>query len=262
MRTGPAGVACRSLPHKARSWQAKAIHEAAEAPDEPPRTDATTEMGTRQAVFESPCPGNTIDPLLVSLLLSLALLRPPSPSLAWLASLAFFASFVAFGSCAFLTSLASVVSFTCFASFSPAAARRPRTSTKRPICAPQIPSSWCAAVPAPISEVPYFGTSLPFNIISTGTIGNSLVSYYVWAHDKHTSSRIRRSLQLNLLVVIILVQGVAMFSCYLQWKVYHTITWDTLVKYNTIIGLGLVAPEARDASACRGRVLLGVVVGW
>lgn len=89
-----------------------------------------------------------------------------------------------------------------------------------------------------------------------------MVSYYVWAHDKHTSSRIRRSLQLNLLVVIILVQGVAMFSCYLQWKVYHTITWDTLVKYNTIIGLGLVAPEARDASACRGRVLLGVVVGW
>merc|ERR1719436_962238 len=38
-------------------------------------------------------------------------------------------------------------------------------------------------------EVPYFGTSLPFNIIATGTVGCSLVSYRVWGHEKHSSQR-------------------------------------------------------------------------
>merc|ERR1719487_209358 len=56
-------------------------------------------------------------------------------------------------------------------------------------------------------EVPYFGTSLPFNIISTGTVGCSLVSYHVWCHEKHSSNRIRWHFRLNLIAVMILVEG-------------------------------------------------------
>merc|ERR1719506_3136199 len=68
-------------------------------------------------------------------------------------------------------------------------------------------------------EVPYFGTSLPFNIISTGTVGCSLVSYHVWCHEKHSSSRIRWHMRLNLLCVMVLVQGMVAFVCVLQWQV-------------------------------------------
>jgi len=93
-------------------------------------------------------------------------------------------------------------------------------------------------------EVPYFGTSLPFNIISTGTVGCSCVCYYVWCHEKHTANRIRRSLQLNLLVVIIIVELVTVGSCYLQYKYYHTITFERMQNYCLIVLLGLVAPEA------------------
>merc|ERR1719330_270607 len=93
-------------------------------------------------------------------------------------------------------------------------------------------------------EAPYFGTSLPFNIISTGTIGCTIVSYYVWCHEKHTSNRIRRALQLNLLVGIVIVESVTIGACYLQWKVYHTIEFGRVVNYSLIVALGLCAPEA------------------
>merc|ERR1719204_255100 len=93
-------------------------------------------------------------------------------------------------------------------------------------------------------EVPFFGTSLPFNIISTGTLGCSCVCYSVWAHEKHSSQRIRRHLQLNLFMVMIVVQAAAAFACYLQWRLYHTITFQTMLNYNFIIAMGLSAPEA------------------
>lgn len=93
-------------------------------------------------------------------------------------------------------------------------------------------------------EVPYFGTALPFNIIASGTLGCSVVSYYVWCHEKHTSNRIRRSLQLNLLCVMIFVQASVVFACYLQWQVYHLINYDTFWNYCMITLLGLCAPEA------------------
>jgi len=92
-------------------------------------------------------------------------------------------------------------------------------------------------------DVPYLGTSLPFNIISTGTLGCAAVSYHVWAHNSHETWRIRRHMQLNLFVVVILVQAAATFSCYLHWHVYRMITYERMVNYSVIVALGLVSPE-------------------
>eukprot|EP00931_Biecheleriopsis_adriatica_P104353 TRINITY_DN79034_c0_g1_i1.p1 TRINITY_DN79034_c0_g1~~TRINITY_DN79034_c0_g1_i1.p1 ORF type:complete len:1002 (+),score=189.30 TRINITY_DN79034_c0_g1_i1:144-3149(+) len=100
-----------------------------------------------------------------------------------------------------------------------------------------------------IHKMPYFGTALPFAIISTGTIGNSFVAYKVWCHEKHSSNRIRRSLQLNLLIVVIFVELVVIGYCWLHWHVYRTITFDELVNYCLIILLGLISPEL-CASIC------------
>merc|ERR1719491_2562247 len=74
-------------------------------------------------------------------------------------------------------------------------------------------------------EVPYFGTSLPFNIISTGTLGCSVVSYYVWVKENYAPSRIRFNLRLNLIAVMIFVEAVVVGSCYLQWKRFRTISF-------------------------------------
>merc|ERR1719277_2035289 len=40
-----------------------------------------------------------------------------------------------------------------------------------------------------------------------------------------------------------IVQGVAVFSCYLQWKVYHTISYQRMMNYDLIILMGLLSPE-------------------
>lgn len=93
-------------------------------------------------------------------------------------------------------------------------------------------------------EVPSFGTSLPFNIISTGTLCCSAVSYHVWCHEKHTSTRIRHSLRLNLFIVMFVVLCVASAMNYMQWKVYHTISFSRMINYDIIIFLGLISPEA------------------
>jgi len=92
-------------------------------------------------------------------------------------------------------------------------------------------------------EVPYFGTSLPFNIISTGTICCSLATYYVWAHERHSSNRIRNSLRLNLFLIMLIVEGTVATSCYLHWKVWKTISFDQMIAYDLITLMGLVAPE-------------------
>jgi Na+/H+-translocating membrane pyrophosphatase len=92
-------------------------------------------------------------------------------------------------------------------------------------------------------DVPYFGTSLPFNIISTGTFACSIVSYYVWVKNNHTPSRIRMHLRLNLLFVMIFVLlGVSM-ACYWQHVVWRTISYERMVNYIVITALGLLAPE-------------------
>lgn len=92
-------------------------------------------------------------------------------------------------------------------------------------------------------DVPYFGTSLPFNIISTGTLGCSLATYYVWCHDSHSPARIRNQVRLNLLFVMALVQGVCALVCYLHWSRWHTISYTRMVNYDLIILLGLLSPE-------------------
>jgi len=98
-------------------------------------------------------------------------------------------------------------------------------------------------------DVPYFGCSLPFNIISTGTIGCSVISYHVICHEKHSSNRIRMHLRFNLLMIMVFVEGVVCVVCYLQWKVFHTITAARMTNYDIIVALGLCAPEL-CASIC------------
>eukprot|EP00913_Durusdinium_trenchii_P001169 g1075.t1 len=83
-----------------------------------------------------------------------------------------------------------------------------------------------------IHKVPYFGTSLPFALISTGTLGCTAVCYKVRCFEKDTARRIRRSLQCNLFAVILLVQAAAVGYCYLHWRIYHTISFDELIGYN------------------------------
>eukprot|EP00930_Biecheleria_cincta_P016869 TRINITY_DN13580_c0_g1_i1.p1 TRINITY_DN13580_c0_g1~~TRINITY_DN13580_c0_g1_i1.p1 ORF type:complete len:524 (-),score=98.72 TRINITY_DN13580_c0_g1_i1:129-1700(-) len=61
--------------------------------------------------------------------------------------------------------------------------------------------------------------------------------------------RIRRSLQVNLLAVIIFVQGVVIGYCFLHYRYYRTITFDELINYNIVIFAGLAAPET-CASIC------------
>jgi len=98
-------------------------------------------------------------------------------------------------------------------------------------------------------KAPYFATSLPFAMISTGTIGCSMVCYKVFAHEKHNAKRLRRALQFNLILVICFVQGVVTGYCYLHWRIYHTIDLDEFINYSVITFSGLVAPEA-CASIC------------
>ena len=98
---------------------------------------------------------------------------------------------------------------------------------------------WCRHNPASVSagQVPYIGTSLPFAIISTGTLGCTAVCYkagnrsslsqisplkldfvlQVRCFEKDTARQIRRSLQCNLFGVILFVQG-AVFGCPLEPK--------------------------------------------
>lgn len=92
-------------------------------------------------------------------------------------------------------------------------------------------------------EVPYLGTGLPFNIISTGTLGCALACYYVWCHDKHSHNRIRNALRLNLLFVIVVVQGVASTLTFTHYYYYHTISFSRMIQYDVIIFLGLCSPE-------------------
>eukprot|EP00933_Yihiella_yeosuensis_P075135 TRINITY_DN8433_c1_g1_i3.p1 TRINITY_DN8433_c1_g1~~TRINITY_DN8433_c1_g1_i3.p1 ORF type:complete len:628 (+),score=90.62 TRINITY_DN8433_c1_g1_i3:88-1971(+) len=96
---------------------------------------------------------------------------------------------------------------------------------------------------AKIHEVPYFGTSLPHAIISTGTLGCALASYKVKSHERHSAARIRRNMQLNLFIIMAFVQGVVTGYSYLHWKVYRTITYGQMMNYSVITALGLCAPE-------------------
>jgi len=98
-------------------------------------------------------------------------------------------------------------------------------------------------------EAPHFGTSLPFVVISTGTLGCTAASYRVWAHASHETWRIRRHMQLNLLLVMALVEGVVALYCYLHWRVYHQISEEHAVSCCAVIALGLAAPEL-CASVC------------
>lgn len=98
-------------------------------------------------------------------------------------------------------------------------------------------------------EVPYFGTSLPFNIISTGTLGCSVVSYYIWVKNGYNANRIRMHLRLNLLIVAVWVQLNVIGICYLHWTLWKTISFERMWHYIVIVFLGLIAPEI-CASLC------------
>eukprot|EP00928_Gymnodinium_smaydae_P040403 TRINITY_DN27401_c0_g1_i1.p1 TRINITY_DN27401_c0_g1~~TRINITY_DN27401_c0_g1_i1.p1 ORF type:complete len:983 (-),score=246.68 TRINITY_DN27401_c0_g1_i1:73-3021(-) len=92
-------------------------------------------------------------------------------------------------------------------------------------------------------EVPYYGTSLPFIIISTGTLCCATVSYFVWAHETHSSSRIRQSLRVNLLAVILLVELNVCAMNYFHWAWWGTLSFDRMINYDVIAFCGLVSPE-------------------
>eukprot|EP00927_Polykrikos_kofoidii_P035778 TRINITY_DN30309_c0_g1_i1.p1 TRINITY_DN30309_c0_g1~~TRINITY_DN30309_c0_g1_i1.p1 ORF type:complete len:1006 (+),score=127.16 TRINITY_DN30309_c0_g1_i1:130-3147(+) len=92
-------------------------------------------------------------------------------------------------------------------------------------------------------EVPFLGTGLPFVIISSGTLLCSIATYWVWCHEKHSSSRIRNALRLNLVFVIVGVQTVVCIFCYMNWKVWHMISFERMLNYDIIVLVGLLSPE-------------------
>merc|ERR1740121_1004570 len=77
--------------------------------------------------------------------------------------------------------------------------------------------STCAIIGAKGSPAPHFNSGLPFWIVSTGTIGCSLVAYYCHAHERFTTQQIRWSLRFNLLTVIVLVQVVQVATSFQEF---------------------------------------------
>eukprot|EP00811_Abedinium_folium_P014074 NODE_230_length_3340_cov_2.787115.p1 GENE.NODE_230_length_3340_cov_2.787115~~NODE_230_length_3340_cov_2.787115.p1 ORF type:complete len:599 (-),score=218.84 NODE_230_length_3340_cov_2.787115:260-2056(-) len=97
--------------------------------------------------------------------------------------------------------------------------------------------------------VPHFGTSLPFIVISTGTIGCTLACFYIWCHEAHSSTRIRTHLRLNLLFVVALVMTVVSIVCYNEATHNRTISIEQAQSYILIVAMGLLAPEG-NATFC------------
>eukprot|EP00927_Polykrikos_kofoidii_P018484 TRINITY_DN18574_c0_g2_i1.p1 TRINITY_DN18574_c0_g2~~TRINITY_DN18574_c0_g2_i1.p1 ORF type:complete len:902 (+),score=131.68 TRINITY_DN18574_c0_g2_i1:81-2786(+) len=92
------------------------------------------------------------------------------------------------------------------------------------------------------AAVPSFLAGLPFWIVASGNIGCSVVAYYCHIHERFSSRRIRWSLRLNLIVVIVFVQLVQITVSYWEW-LRGTITFTQFWHFVVISVLGQIAPE-------------------
>jgi len=92
------------------------------------------------------------------------------------------------------------------------------------------------------SPAPHFYAALPFWIVASGKIGCSLVAYYVHAHERFSSQRIRWSLRANLFCVVIFVQAVQIFVSFKEFLA-GTIDATRLWHFSVVSFLGQLAPE-------------------
>jgi len=92
------------------------------------------------------------------------------------------------------------------------------------------------------SEVPKFFSGLPFWICASGNIGCSMVAYYCHVHERFTSRRIRWSLRLNLMMVVVFVQLVQIGVSFLE-RLRGSIGFDKFWHFVVISLVGQLAPE-------------------
>lgn len=103
--------------------------------------------------------------------------------------------------------------------------------------------STSAIIGAKGSPVPHFFSGLPFWIVASGNVGCSIVAFYVHVHERYKSYRIRWSLRINLLIVIVIVQVVQIGVSYLEW-LRGSIQFDKFWHFVVISLLGQLVPEA------------------
>lgn len=102
--------------------------------------------------------------------------------------------------------------------------------------------STSAIIGAKGAAVPSFFSGLPFWIVASGNIGCSIVAYYCHAHERFTARRLRFSLRLNLVVVIVFVQCVQLAVSYLEWY-RGSITFTTFWHFFIVSLMGQLVPE-------------------
>jgi len=102
--------------------------------------------------------------------------------------------------------------------------------------------STCAIIGAKGSPAPHFNSGLPFWIVSTGTIGCALVSYYCHAHERFTTQQVRWSLRFNLIAVMVLVQVVQIVISFQEFLA-GTIDFTQFWHFCVISLMGQLAPE-------------------
>eukprot|EP00928_Gymnodinium_smaydae_P042173 TRINITY_DN2843_c0_g1_i1.p1 TRINITY_DN2843_c0_g1~~TRINITY_DN2843_c0_g1_i1.p1 ORF type:complete len:902 (-),score=213.89 TRINITY_DN2843_c0_g1_i1:89-2794(-) len=102
--------------------------------------------------------------------------------------------------------------------------------------------STSAIIGAKGAPVPSFFSGLPFYLVSSGNIGCSLVAYHCHVHERYDSNKVRWSLRLNLVVVIVFTQLVQILMSYLEWY-QGSIEFSTFWHFVLISILGQIIPE-------------------
>lgn len=102
--------------------------------------------------------------------------------------------------------------------------------------------STSAIIGAKGAVVPHFFSGLPFWIVGAGNFFCACVAWRVMCSDKSTSTSIRKSLRINLCIVIISVQLVQVTVSYVEWF-RGSIDFQQFWHFTLISLLGQVAPE-------------------
>jgi len=102
--------------------------------------------------------------------------------------------------------------------------------------------STSAIIGAKGAAIPKFFSGLPFWIVAAGNLGCSIMAYYCHVHERFNSARLRWSLRMNLVLVIIFVQLVQVGVSYREWYT-GSIEFQTFCNFILISMIGQLSPE-------------------
>jgi len=102
--------------------------------------------------------------------------------------------------------------------------------------------STSAIIGAKGSPLPHFTSGLPFWICGAGNLFCSLVAWRVHCTEKYTANKIRWSLRLNLVIVVVFVQIVQIAASYIEW-LRGSIEFTQFLHFTLISLMGQLAPE-------------------